>query len=112
MVHHLLSVAVVGGDEGAAAGLQHSGHHLIHSGIHSLNGLDRSIEHAGVADHIAVCEVQDHHIVLAALDALDALGSNLGGAHLGLQVIGGDLRAGDHAAVLALVGDVYKRQVL
>ena len=98
---------MVGGDEGAAAGLQHSGHHLIHSGIHSLNGLDRSIEHAGVADHIAVCEVQDHHIVLAALDALDALGSNLGGAHLGLQVIGGDLRAGDHAAVLALVGSLH-----
>ena len=41
-----------------------------HAGIHSLNGLDRSIEHAGVADHIAVCEVQDDHIVLAALDEM------------------------------------------
>ena len=28
-VHHLLGVAVVGGDEGAAAGVQHSGDHLI-----------------------------------------------------------------------------------
>ena len=34
-------VSEFGGDEGAAASLQHSSDHLIHSGIHSLNGLDR-----------------------------------------------------------------------
>ena len=106
-VHHLFGVAVVGGDEGAAAGVQHSGDHLIHAGIHSLNGLDSSLEHAGVADHIAVCEVQDDHIVLAAFDALDALGSDFGGAHLGLQVVGGNLGAGDDAAILALVGSLH-----
>ena len=71
-VHHLFGIAVVGGDEGAAAGVQHSGDHLIHSGIHSLNGLDSGIEHAGVADHVTVGKVQDDHVILAALDALDA----------------------------------------
>ena len=106
-VHHLLGVAVVSGDESAAAGVQHSGDHLIHAGIHSLNGLDSSLEHAGVADHIAVCKVQDDHIVLAALNALDALGSDFGGAHLGLQVVGGNLGAGDDAAILALVGSLH-----
>ena len=106
-VHHLFGIAVVGGDEGAAAGVQYSGNHLIHAGIHSLNSLDRSLEYASVADHIAVGEVQDDHIVLAALDALDALGSDLGGAHLGLQVVGGNLGAGDNAAVLTLVGSFH-----
>ena len=79
---------------------QHSGDHLIHAGIHSLNA-DSSLEHAGVADHIAVCKVQDDHIVLAALDALNALGSDFGSTHLGLQVVGGNLGAGDDAAILA-----------
>ena len=59
-----------------------------------------------MADHIAVCEVQDDHVVLAALDALDALVSDLGGAHLRLEVVGGHLRAGDDTAVLALVGSL------
>ena len=60
-----------------------------------------------MADHIAVCKVQDDHIVLAALDALDALGSNFGGAHLGLQVVGCNLGAGDDTAILALVGSLH-----
>ena len=97
---------MVSGQESAAASVQHSGDDLLDSSVHSLNGLDSSLKDAGVADHIAVCEVQDDHIVLAALDALDALVSDLGGAHLRLEIVGGHLRAGDDTAVLALVGSL------
>ena len=97
---------MVRSDKGAAAGVQHGRDHLIHSGVHSLDGLDGSVEHAGVADHVAVGEVQDDHVVLAALNAFNAFGSHFGGAHLRLQVVGSHLRAGDDAAVLALVGSL------
>ena len=103
---------MVSGQESAATGVQHSGDDLFDSSVHSLNGLDSSLKNAGVADHIAVCEVQDDHVVLAALDALDALVSDLGGAHLRLEVVGSDLRAGDDTAILAQLGLAVLGQVL
>ena len=54
-----------------------------------------------MAHHVAVGEVEDDHIVIAALNALDGLRGDLGGAHLRLEVIGGHLGGGDQTAVLA-----------
>ena len=53
-----------------------------------------------MAHHVAVGKVQDHHVVFAALDALDGLGGDLRLAHLGLEVVGGHLGGGDQAPVL------------
>ena len=54
-----------------------------------------------MADHVAVGKVQNDDVVLAGLDALDALARDLVGAHLGLEVVGRDLRGRDEYAVLA-----------
>ena len=74
--------------------------------VHGLYGLHSGLKDAGVADHVAVGEVQDDDIILAALDPLLALCSDLRSAHLRLQVVGGHLRAGDDAAVLSRVGSL------
>ena len=56
-----------------------------------------------MADHVAVGEVQDDHVVLAGQDALDALLGDGGLAHLRLEVIGRDLGGRDQRAVLARI---------
>ena len=100
-VQHPLGVAVVGGNEGHAAHPGGSLHHLAHPRVHGLHGLDGGLEHAGVAHHVAVGEVEDDHIVIATLNALDGLLGDLGGAHLRLEIVGGHLGGGDQTAVLA-----------
>ena len=100
-LHHVLGVAVVGGDDDLAAQLQGGGHHLAHAVVHRLGGLDGGLVHAGVAHHVAVGEVQNDDVIGAALDALDALGGDQRLGHLRLEVIGGHLGGGDQAAILA-----------
>ena len=95
---------MVGSQENDAARVQHRVGDLAHALVNSLDGFDRCVKHAGVADHVAVGEVQDDDVVLAALNAGLALVGNLVGAHFGLEVVGGNLRAGDDLAVLALAG--------
>src|SRR5699024_10871687 len=101
VVQHPVGVAVVGGDEGHAAHLGGGLHHLAHALVHGLHGLHSGVKHAGVTHHVAVGEVEDDDVVLAALDALNGLLGDLGGAHRGLQVIGRHLGRGDQAPVLA-----------
>ena len=101
VLEHLLGIAVVGGDQGDTAHLGGGLHHLAHALVHGLHSLDGGLKDAGVAHHVAVGEVQDDDVVLAALDALHALVADLVGAHLGLQVVGSHLGGGDQAPVLA-----------
>ena len=91
-LEHDLGIAVVSGDHGNAAHLQGSVHHPAHAGVHGLHSLDGSGKHTGVAHHVAVGKIQDHHVIFAALNALHTLVAHLVGAHLRLQVIGGHLR--------------------
>ena len=60
-----------------------------------------------MAHHVGIGKVENHHVVLAALDALYRLLSYLICAHFGLQVIGGYLGGGDKAAVFVLVGGFH-----
>ncbi len=66
----------------------------------ALNGSLCSLEHAGVADHVAVCKVQNDHIVLAGLDGLNHLIRDFVSAHFRLEVIRCNLRGLDKDAVL------------
>ena len=54
-----------------------------------------------MAHHVAVGEVQDHHVVGPGVDALDALVAHLIGAHLRLEVIGGHLGGRHQHPILA-----------
>ena len=100
VVHHF-GVAVVGGDQHFAAGGARGVDDAADADVERFHRLARGVEVAGVADHVAVRVVADDRVVLAALDRLDQLVGDLGRAHLGLQVVGGDLRRRHQDAVLA-----------
>ena len=104
LIEHHVGIAVVGGDQ------QHVVRVLLnfrddaaHAGVHGLDRLDSRVHDTGVTDHVAVGKVADDQGVLVGGDGLHHLVADLLGAHLGHQVIGGELlRGGDQAAVLAL----------
>lgn len=64
------------------------------------NTLDGSLVHTSVADHIRWGEVVHDEIKLALTNALRHLGTDSGCAHLGVKVVGGHSRRGDHVANL------------
>ncbi len=104
-VLHLLAVAVIGGDQERAARGAHGRGDGADAGVHRLDGVDGRVELAGVADHVGVGEVDEDEVVLAALDGRHHLVRDAQRAHLGLEIVGGDVaRGGDELAVLALEG--------
>ena len=102
-VEHLIDVAVVGSDQALAAHLEDGINDLAYAVVGSLDGLDSSLEYAGVAYHIAVCEVEDNNVVLAGQDALYAFLGNGRLAHLRLEIVGCNLRGRDQRTILARV---------
>ena len=76
--------------------------------VDGLDRVHRGRDHAGVADHVGVGEVDDRE-AKARLPVLapgaDEGGGGLAGAHLGREVVGGDVaRRGRQLAPLPLVG--------
>ena len=71
---HLFRVAVVGGDDSGAAQLFGGGYYLAHAGVNGAYGAYYRVEYASVANHVAVCEVDDDHVVKSAADALASRG--------------------------------------
>ena len=65
--------------------------------------LDRCRQDAGMADHVGVGIVHHDQVVLSRADGLDELVRHLRRAHLGLEVVGRDLRRGHQHARLARV---------
>ena len=102
-VDHAIGVAVIGGDAGHAAHLSNGVGYLLHTPVDCLDRLDCRVEHTGVTDHVAVGEVEDDDVILAALDRLDAFFGDLIGAHMGLHIVGGDSRGLDKDTILALI---------
>ena len=101
LVDHHLGVAVVGGDQRDAALGQRRGDDPGGAGVGRLAGGDGRFQHAGVADHVGVGEVDDHEVEAPRLDRADHRVGDAGGAHLRLQVVGRHLRRGDQGALLA-----------
>ena len=97
----LLGISVIGGDDHATA----RGHRRID------DAPDRAVgrghrgagrpEVAGVSDHVGVREVHDREVVGTTRDGLHQRVGDARGAHLGAQVVGGDLGRGHEHAVLA-----------
>ena len=69
-IHHHLSVSVVGADKQNASHLLYRIHRLSDTLVHCLNSPDGSVLHACVADHIGICEVYNHNVVLSGFDSL------------------------------------------
>ena len=58
-LEHVVGVAVIGGDHARAAGLVDGVDHLLQAPVDRLDRLHRGRDHAGVADHVGVREVDD-----------------------------------------------------
>ena len=71
-----------------AAALLHRLHDLAETRVHGLHGLHGRLDHAGVADHVGVREVDDPEGEVAPAPALRERAGGLAGAHLGLLVVG------------------------
>ncbi len=95
------SVAVVGGDEQAAATLADGLVDAAELSVDGLDGADGGLHLAGVTDHVGVGEVDDDDVEGGVADGLDDGVGDAGGGHLGGEVVGGDLLRGDEGAVLA-----------
>ena len=77
---------------------------LAHAGIHRFDGGDGGGNDARVADHIGIREVHDVHIGLIGIDRRSQRARDFRFAHLRLQIIRGDLGAGDEASLLPRLG--------
>ena len=80
-VLHDFAVAVVGDEQHTALAGLHGSHHAAHAFIHHRAGFHGGGEHARMAHHIAVGQVADHQVVLAALPGFHELVRDLAGAH-------------------------------
>ena len=90
-LEHLLAVAVVGGDDQRPALLVDGRDDLAEAGVRLLDRRDGGRDHAGVADHVGVGEVDDPEAVAVLTPVLgEGLGRG-GRAHLRLVVVGGDV---------------------
>ena len=101
IVPHHLAIAVIGGDDHAAAGGKHRIRNLADRAVHRLHGADRRFEVTCMANHVGIGKIHHDQIVASVLDAVESCGENAVSAHLGLHVVGGNLRRGDHHPLLA-----------
>ena len=104
LIDHDIRVAVVCGKKQLAAFCQDLVDDLTDAGVDRFDGRNRSLQHAGVPDHVAVGEVQDDQIINVLVDLLQQRIRDQIRAHLRLQVIGRHLRGGDQDAVFSRIG--------
>ena len=100
-IAHHFAIAVIGRDQQRAILALDRVRDPAEPGIDRFDRLDRGGQASGVTDHVGIGEVEHDQVVLAGLDRRDRLAGQLRRGHLGLQVVGRDLRRGDHDAVLA-----------
>jgi len=104
VIEHAVGVAVIRRDKQGAAGFFYCIGNSAYAEVNGLHSLDRGFEHSRMTHHVAVCEVQDYHIVLSAVYSLHRFAADFKGAHFGLHIVGGHLGRGDKYAVFSLVG--------
>ncbi len=92
---------MVGRNQRRAALPEDGVHGFADAFVHGLHRGLCGVEHAGVADHVAVRVVQDDHVVFPAVNPPEQLVRDEVGAHLRLKVVGGDFRGVNQRAVLA-----------
>ena len=75
---------------------------IVQTGVEGLDSLLNCGIYTGVAHHIAIGEVHDDEIIFIALDCVNELVFHFKGAHLGLEVVGGDFGRGNENTVFAI----------
>ena len=79
-----------------------AGYNGFYTSVYASHCIADRIVNSGMADHVAVGEIEYYHILLLASDCLAEFACHLNGAHFRLKVIGSDLRRIDKDTVLKL----------
>ena len=97
---------MIGGYESHTVHLKGGGNNAPDALVNGFDGLDCSVEYTGVADHVAVGEIENDHVILSAFDSLANGVANGICAHFRLKVEGGHIGEWDENSVLALEFDL------
>src|SRR5215472_9004146 len=100
-VAHHLSITMIGGDDERPASVFDCGGKAAETRVDRLDRLDRGAERAGMPNHIGVRIVEDDHVEIAGSNRPDNLVGHLDCRHLGLLVVGRDLRRWHQYPLLA-----------
>ena len=98
----MVGIAVVSCDENNVIMFDSLSHNLLYAAVNASYSLYDSVIDTGVADHVAVCVVEDDEILLVAVDSLDKLLGYDRSTHLRLKVICRNLRRRNQDSVLIL----------
>ena len=94
--NHLVSVAVVGGNQSAAAHSKNFIRNLFHAFVYGMNCLNGCIHITRMPNHIAVCKVQNHYVVDTFIQFFQYLFGDRVCAHFRLQIVSSNLRRRDY----------------
>ena len=100
-IDHLLRIAVIGRDDREAAPTQRRTDYRLDRSIDHPAGSDRRLELPGVADHVGVGVIENHHLLRVRLQAPQQLRGDRVRAHLRPQIVGRHPGGGHEAPLLA-----------
>ena len=104
---HIIRIAVICGKERLTAYGQYRVDDLLNAFVYYLYSLFSRSHNARMTYHVAVCKVEYHDLVLAALYLFHRSVAYLVSAHFGLHIESGDLRGIDKDPVFAGVSRFY-----
>ena len=105
-VDGIVGVAVVGDDDSLVAGSLCCLDDLAYALIDGFHGSLDGFVNTRMSHHVAICEVHHDEVVLVLLDGFHQLVLHFVGAHLGLEVVGCNLRTCHENAFLTFVGSL------
>ena len=80
---------MVGSHDGFAVKLEKFGNNSRQALIHRLYSFDSCFDHAGMADHVGIGEIEDDQVVIR--HSCEHFVGNFERAHLRFQIVGSDL---------------------
>ena len=101
--NHFVCIAVIGGNERKTALGLHRFNDLRNTRIDRLDSGNRSGNNARMSNHIGISKIHDIYVGLIVFNRRGKRVGNSGFAHLGLQIVGRNLRARDNRTLLPLL---------
>ena len=87
LIYSMVCIAVVSCDENNVIMFDSLSHNFLYAAVNASYSLYDSVIDTGVADHVAVCVVEDDEILLVAVDSFDKLLGYDRSAHLRLEIV-------------------------
>ena len=103
LVDRVVGIAVVGNDDCLVVVCLCCLDDVLHAVVNCPNGLGDGVIYTGVSHHITISEIHHDEVILLGVDGTHEFLLHLVSRHLGLEVVGGNLRRGHEDAVFVLV---------